>query len=179
MNPPAGDDGDSGYAGSEPIDRALADRFAFVLDIPDWQRLGAEAQERLILTADSSLDPVAAGRLARAIESGRRVVARIRSSLSEVLARYVRILCALLRQANLVLSPRRAVMLLRNIEAVHAARLLDGPDENPATSAFMALRHSLPQRATGEAINETSLLAAHKEAWKAAGVPKNSPIHVL
>ena len=40
MNPPAADDGDSPYAGSEPLDRALADRFAFVLDIPDWQRLG-------------------------------------------------------------------------------------------------------------------------------------------
>ena len=33
MNPPGGDD-DSPYAGSEPLDRALADRFAFILDIP-------------------------------------------------------------------------------------------------------------------------------------------------
>jgi hypothetical protein len=70
-------------------------------------------------------------------------------------------------------------MLLRNIAGVHAARLLDTADADPAASAFLALRHSLPQRATGEAINETSLLAAHKEAWKSAGVPKGSPIHVL
>ena len=179
MNPPAGDGGDSGYTGSEPLDRALADRFAFVLDIPDWQRLAADAQERLILTADSALDSVAAGRLAGAVERGCRVAARIRSSLSEVLARYVRILCALLRQANLVLSPRRAVMLLRNIVAVHAARLLDAPDADPAASAFLALRHSLPQRATGEPINETSVLAAHKEAWKSIAVPENSPMHIL
>jgi len=67
MNPPASDDGDSSYAGSEPLDRALADRFAFVLDIPDWQRLGQEAQERLILTADMPLDSTAAARLAAAL----------------------------------------------------------------------------------------------------------------
>jgi MoxR-like ATPase len=178
MNPPAGDD-DSPYAGSEPLDRALADRFAFILDIPDWQRLGQDAQERLILTADTPLDSAAVARLAAALETGRRTSARIRGSLSEVLARYVRIVCALLRQANLVLSPRRAVMLLRNIAGVHAARLLDSPEADPATSAFIALRHSLPQRATGEAVNETSVFAAHKEAWKSAEVPNDSPIHVL
>jgi MoxR-like ATPase len=179
MNPPAVDDGDSAYAASEPLDRALADRFAFVLDIPDWQRLGQEAQEHLILTADTPLDSAGAAHLAAALETGRRMAARIRESLAEVLARYARIVCALLRQANLVLSPRRAVMLLRNIAGVHAARLLDSADADAAASAFLALRHSLPQRATGEPINETSVLAAHKEAWKTAGVTQDSPIHVL
>jgi hypothetical protein len=70
-------------------------------------------------------------------------------------------------------------MLLRNVAAVHAARLLDAPDADPAASAFLALRHSLPQRATGEPVNETSVLAAHKEAWKSAAVPKNSPMRFL
>src|SRR5215469_5621393 len=102
MNPTAADDGDSPYAGSEPLDRALADRFAFLLDIPDWQRLGQDAQERLILTADTPLDSAAAAGLAAALETGRRMAAHIRGSLSEVLARYVRIVCSLLRQANLV-----------------------------------------------------------------------------
>jgi hypothetical protein len=91
----------------------------------------------------------------------------------------VRIVCALLRQANLVLSPRRAVMLLRNIAGVHAARLLEAADAELGDSAFLALRHSLPQRATGEPINETAVLAAHKEAWKSADVPEGNPIHVL
>jgi MoxR-like ATPase len=179
MNPPVSDDGDSPYAGSEPLDRALADRFAFVLELPDWQRLGQDEQERLILTADAPLHAGAAARLAAVVEAGRSVAGRIHESLSQVLARYVRIVCALLRQANLVLSPRRAVMLLRNIAGVHAARLLGAADADPVASAFLALRHSLPQRATGEAVNETSVLAAHKEAWKSAEVPLDSPIHVL
>jgi hypothetical protein len=107
------------------------------------------------------------------------MAARTRESHSQVLARYVRIVCALLRQANLVLSPRRAVMLLRNVAGVHAARLLDAADADLSSSAFLALRHSLPQRATGEAVNETSVLAAHKEAWKSAEIPEDSPMHVL
>jgi MoxR-like ATPase len=179
MNPPAADDGESPYAGSEPLDRALADRFAFVLDIPDWQRLGQEAQERLILTADAPPGCEDMVRLAAAVEFGRAAAARTRESRSQVLARYVRILCALLREANLTVSPRRAVMLLRNIAGVHAARLLDAADADLDGSAFLALRHSLPQRATGEAVNETSVLAAHKEAWKSAGIPEDSPMHLL
>jgi MoxR-like ATPase len=179
MNPPASDSADSPYAGSEPLDLALADRFAFLLEVPDWQRLGADAQERLILTADTPLGSADASRLAATVDTGRAVAARLCDSLSQVLARYVRIVCALLRQANLVLSPRRAVMLLRNIAGLHAARLLDAADADLSGSAFLALRHSLPHRATGEAVNETSVLAAHKEAWKSAEIPKDGPIHVL
>jgi MoxR-like ATPase len=179
MNPPASDGGDSPYAGSELLDRALSDRFAFILEIPDWQRIGQDAQERLILTADAPPGSADVVRLAAAIGAGRAAAARTRESRAQVLARYVRIVCALLRQANLVLSPRRAVMLLRNIAGVHAARLLDAADADLSGSAFLALRHSLPQRATGEAVNETSVLAAHKEAWKSAGIPEDGPLHVL
>ena len=107
------------------------------------------------------------------------MAARIRDSMSGVLARYIRLVCALLRQSGIVLSPRRAVMLLRNIAGVHAARLLASPDADPSLSAFLALRHSLPQRATGHPVKELHLISAHKEAWKAAGAADDSPIHLL
>ena len=70
-------------------------------------------------------------------------------------------------------------MLLRNIAGVHAARLLESGDADPAVSAITALNHSLPQHATGETVNELTLLAAHKEDWKAAGVAKDSALHLL
>ena len=149
MNPPPADGEEAAYAGSEPLDTALADRFAFVLEIPDWQRLGPELQETLILTGNSALTAETGRRLAQHIETGRALAARIRESMSGVLARYIRLVCALLRQSGIGLSPRRAVMLLRNIAGVHAARVLAYPGADPSLSAITALRHSLPQRATG------------------------------
>jgi hypothetical protein len=70
-------------------------------------------------------------------------------------------------------------MLLRNIAGVHAARLLASADSDCGGSALLALRHSLPQRATGEVVKDLNLLAAHKEAWKAAGPGADSIIQLL
>jgi MoxR-like ATPase len=179
MNPPPADGEEAAYAGSEPLDTALADRFAFVLEIPDWQRLGPELQETLIRTGNIALTAETGRRLAQHIETGRALAARIRESMSSVLARYIRLVCVLLRQSGIVLSPRRAVMLLRNIAGVHAARVLAHPDADPSLSTITALRHSLPQRATGHPVQEVHLISAHKEAWKAAGAAFDSPIHLL
>jgi MoxR-like ATPase len=179
MNPPNGDDNGSGYSGAEPLDAALADRFAFVLEMPDWHNLAPAAQEALILVTDSDPSTETAQRLAAMVDTGRSLLESIRTSSGAMLARYVRILCALLRQSGLVLSPRRAVMLLRNIGGVHAARLLASGDSDCSGSALLALRHSLPQRATGETVKDLNLLAAHKEAWKEAGAEGNSVLQLL
>ena len=46
MNPPPADDTDAAaptYAGAEPLDVALADRFAFVITVPSFDALRAQA----------------------------------------------------------------------------------------------------------------------------------------
>ena len=46
MNPPPADDADAAaptYAGAEPLDVALADRFAFVITVPSFDALRAQA----------------------------------------------------------------------------------------------------------------------------------------
>ena len=114
------------------------------------------------------------------VETGRRMAARIRDSLSAVLARYVRIVCALLRQANLVLSPRRAVMLLRNIAGVHAARLLDTPDADPARSPHSS-RSATPCRSVLPAKRSTTpvSLPPTRRPGNRPESFEDSPIHVL
>ena len=48
MNPCSGDqEGASDYLGSEPLDPALVDRFAVILEVGDWEQL-SEKQQRLI-----------------------------------------------------------------------------------------------------------------------------------
>ncbi len=181
MNPPALEQEEgSTYRGSEPLDLALADRFAFAIEVPAWADLPEAQQHQIILARDDEVCPEAARALRGRIASGRQLVPRLHEQLAERLAVYVRLLVALLAQAGAVLSPRRAGMLLRNIVTVHAARLLTAPDAAPRESALLALTHSLPQRATEEAVpDRVRLLAAHREAWKAADLGPDDPARVL
>jgi MoxR-like ATPase len=176
MNPPASGDDSTIYSGSEPLDAALADRFSFVIEIPDWQQLPHSLQEQLIRSEDT---PPVLPDLPAQIARGRALAATLRELHSQQLAAYIRLICASLRLANLALSPRRAVMLLRNLAGVHAARLLLDPNAKMEASAWLTLRHSIPQRATGEAVPEVALLTAHKEAWKQTHLEAGSPFRHL
>jgi MoxR-like ATPase len=180
MNPPADDEDEGGYRGSEPLDLALADRFALVVEMPAWERLDESRQEAIICAGDEAVDPVAAAALRSRVEAGKLLLPRLHAELERKLSVYVRLVAALLRQGGVVLSPRRAGMLLRNIVAVHAARLLGRPDAAVRESALLALSHSLPQRVTGEAVpDRVKLLTVHREAFAAVDLPDDDPRRVL
>ena len=51
MNPPMSEDDDEGYLGSEPLDPALTDRFAFVVNMPSWDRYNEAEQLAICLTS--------------------------------------------------------------------------------------------------------------------------------
>ena len=55
MNPPTTDDEDTGYAGSEPLDKALADRFAFVVEMPSWSEFSKAEQLEVIQAKDKRI----------------------------------------------------------------------------------------------------------------------------
>lgn len=171
MNPPVSDaDGASsdvaGYIGSEPLDEALADRFAFIVPMPAWEQLTAEQQQAIILCQDGPVDAQVAAGLMAMLAAGRSELQRLRERYAKPLSSYVRSVKLLLAKAKLDLSPRRTTMLLGNILAVHAARIAQGEQADLKGSAFVALINSLPQRALGAAVNEVPVLAAHKEAWR-------------
>jgi MoxR-like ATPase len=179
MNPPISEDDDDGYIGSEPLDPALADRFAFIVEVPTWNDYGEAEQIAIILADDSAVRPEAATNLRRAIASTRAALASIRDSIGEPVAVYVRTLMALLSQAGMSLSPRRAGMLLRSIVAVHAAAISIDADANPTDSALLALRNGLPQLAEGKRINEAKLLGAHREAWRLVDIRPGDPLRAI
>ena len=180
MNPPLGEvDDDQGYRGSEPLDQALADRFAFVLEMPAWNQFDEQQQERIILCGDDGISPLAAKRLRERIQAGRLMLPSVRELLGDKLATYVRLVMALLCQAELGLSPRRGGMLLRNILALHTARLLVEPDANVGESCLLALTHSFPQRALGVEVSRIKVLKCHREAWRAAALDNDDPRRLL
>ena len=179
MNPPVSEDQDGGYIGSEPLDPALADRFAFIVNMPPWDRYNEDEQLAIILADDQDVPAGSASNFQRVIASTKAALPSIRGSMADAVAVYVRSLIALLAQAGISLSPRRAGMLLRSTLAVHAAALTLDANAKPAESALLAVRNSIPQVAEGIAVPETKLPAAHREAWKLAGVKPGDPLRAI
>lgn len=179
MNPPITEEDDDGYVGSEPLDTALADRFAFVVAMPGWELYNEEEQLAVILGDDGTIAAEASDRLRRCIAAARAALPTVGSHFGEAVAIYVRTVVALLAQAGLALSPRRAGMLHRSILAVHAVSTTINLDSDPAESTLLALRSALPQRAQGARIPETKLLGAHREAWRLARVGKRDPLTAI
>lgn len=177
MNPPPDEEAAelSLYRGSEPLDAALADRFAFIVTMPGWSDFAPEAQERLIVASRQPLAPEAGERLERVIAEGRRRLPDLHTRLSSSLSRYVRIATDLCREANIDFSPRRAATFCRNILAVHAARSTIDPTATLADSAWLAFSHSSPQAAYSKPPAVTKLYIVHQRAWQLAAVPEEDP----
>src|SRR5207249_3377650 len=123
MNPPPSEDDDEPtYRGSEALDVALADRFAFVVEMPAWDTFADSDQEQVILATDTPIDLTSAARLRGLLENANLLLPAVRDEYGRQLATYVRLVTGLLARGGLVCSPRRTGMLLRNIAAVHTAR---------------------------------------------------------
>jgi len=197
MNPPGDGTGDQdydAYLGSLPLDTALADRFAFIVETPGWEQLTEEQRREVVCVSQQPLDPAVAERLCQLVDSGRSLLPGILDDSLVQLAEYVQVVNDLLRAARsadgdttgdspgaraIELSPRRAGMLARNIAAVHVASLLLESKPGLRDSARIALEHSIPQRAQGIDVPRMRLLAAHREAWDLAELEPFDPRRYL
>jgi len=179
MNPPSTEDSDNGYLGSEPLDAALADRFAFIAEMPAWGRLSEQEQLAVIQAVDKPVTREDAQPLINLLERAQQAIALVSQAMAGGVASYVRTLCALLAQAGITLSPRRAAMLYRNILAVLACASLVSPALSASDAALLAVSCALPQRAQGLVVPEVKLLAAHKEAWRLSSMAANDPLKLI
>ncbi len=179
MNPPSTVDDDNGYLGSEPLDAALADRFAFVVEMPGWSALNEAEQLAIIRAADLTPTDKDCKALTDVLVRTRATLALIDEHTAAGVGSYVRTLTALLAQAGVVLSPRRAGMLYRSVLAVNAAALALDPGISAADAALLAVGNALPQRAQGIAVPAVKLLAAHRDAWRLANINPNDPLRAI
>jgi MoxR-like ATPase len=182
MNPPPREDQDAtadAYLGCQPLDPALADRFAFVVEVPCWEKFSAEKQMELIRNGGRPESGNAASRLRSLLSTAKVFSGAFLDANAAPLAEYVQTVCALLRTSGVALSARRAVTLYSNIAAVHGVRLAADPQAKPGDSALLALRHSIPQRASGASVQDLSLLTAHREAWSRFQFQSDSKVAVL
>jgi MoxR-like ATPase len=182
MNPPFCPDAEEGevdeiYAGSLPLDPALADRFPYVVVMPTLLDLSKKDRLALIRKGDSEPDP--AIRLADLVEQAKDAYQLQPESIFAWAASYVEALLSPLAEASFMISGRRAAFLVRNIVSVFSSGSVLGYSDTIADSAFLALKWGLPQRAQGRTVKESLLNAIHKQAILIAGEPESSPWHAI
>ena len=179
MNPPPSDDAAAvSYAGSEPLDIALADRFAFIVEAPAFGDLSAADQAQVVRRGGETEADVGE-RLASAVRETRERLAVAGDALAEALAEYVPLVAQKLATASHPLSTRRAVQLGRNIAAVAAAMGVLGIDGKADAPYWTALRHSIPDAAWGHPVPGAQLLGAHKAAWEIARLQDQPELKAL
>lgn len=180
MNPPPRVDGpsaDQEYVGAEPLDIALADRFAFVVNVPAFGDL-TRAEQLQVLDRGGRLSPDAAATFTEALAS-------IRSALEaddgwrRAAVEYVHMAATKLDEAGHPLSTRRAVQLVSNIGAVRAVLDATTKASTLEDACYGALRHSLPDAAFGREVPGAALLAIHHAAWEVARLEAADPMKAI
>ena len=154
------------YEGSISLDQALADRFAFILEVPDWQDLSEEEQRR-ILQGEAITDPVACGEALRGlVETLRPRFEALVAEPPAQTAEYVRIASSLLGQSGYRVSPRRVRLILRNVLALGLVHEYLRSGAEARDWHRQGLGWSLPQRAWRAPVPQHAVDAAHVDAWE-------------
>ncbi len=176
MNPPLTDDTDPGdaYEGSLPLDPALADRFAWVVELPALIDLAPE--DRIALISRGGTQAGSPPDLGSLVGQTRQQIAGLSGDDLAWITRYVDGLVPPLAEARLAISGRRAVMLAGGIASLHAASLVLGQNLKLEDCGLAAVRTGLPQRAQGRVIEASKLTAIHRAAVRLAGEPASAPM---
>ena len=170
------------YAGAEPLDAALADRFPFIVSVPDWEALSDADRAHVLSDQFEGRHefPVAIGDL---VAEARACYGGLVQSLSKALSPFVLALVPKLRAARFDVSTRRATMLLRCAIAIHAARTVlarHAVAEAPRLydSVLLSVQNTLPDRARRR-ITAPEIIAICKTAWELVALDDADPMRAL
>jgi MoxR-like ATPase len=164
MNPAASDQSDlESYTGSEPLDPALADRFALFVKAVDWDDLNEEERNAVTSPAGEGKLAEINDRLKAHIEECRgRFVTQLERCPQGVLD-YVTTAVTALNGAKVRISPRRARLMSRSLLA---ATVLQNSFQEK--TARLVLDCSMPHGTWGSEVAKNVLDAAHRLAWDAS-----------
>lgn len=194
MNPPVRDDDeeqDNGapeYFGVEPLDPALADRFTFLIEVPNWDDLTDAEQARLLVDQfrgkhDFSVD------LTALLDDAERTYSLLQTDLPQRLSAYFLALGkARSGAAQQPFSTRRMATLMRAALALQAARVALARGADPAArpqdidwepSVWLAVQHGDPELAGLGTVDRARQLALHRQAWTLSGLDDDDPWRAL
>ena len=175
MNPCSADQGGTeDYAGSEPLDPALADRFALVVNAADWGELTSEQQAAIVApSGEGEVTPVNET-LRSAVAAWRERFLAAASACPPQVTVYVTTAVNALNGAGVRISPRRARLMARSLVAAGIVA------ECSSSAVFRSvLDCSLPHRTWGQAVEPAVVTAAHRLAWEASRAQAGAWIHAF
>jgi MoxR-like ATPase len=175
MNPCTADQGAAEeYAGSEPLDPALADRFALFVEAVDWPALTDGERRRIADPGGEGRTADDGGALRRAVEGWRSEFLRQLESSPGLVLEYATAAVTALNGAGIRVSPRRSRLLARSLLAVSVVA------GEPTSSLFrLVLECSLPHATWGARPSLEAVAAAHRLAWDTATAAADRWIHAF
>jgi len=171
MNPlftETGSDGDN-YDGSISLDQALADRFAFIIDVPDWEGLTIEEQNMVIDPSGEGVVNSRSDELISFVEKLKPVFLDKMKDPGRKIVDYCRIITTLLGDAGYRISPRRARLLARNLISTLLVASELGSDVDQMTEDVLfklCITWSIPHRAWKGSIPSHIIDVAHAECMR-------------
>jgi MoxR-like ATPase len=173
MNPCSADqDGGEDYAGSEPLDPALADRFALIVQASDWSDLSPEQQAAIVAPSGEGRVTAPNERLRAALKQWRADFVAQADACPAPVTSYVTSVVSALNGASVRVSPRRARLLARSLIA---ATVVAGRASTRLWKSV--LECSLPHATWGQAVDPQVVAAAHRVAWDASRESADAWIH--
>jgi len=168
------------YAGTTPLDSALADRFAWIIKTPSFSIINEDDRHKIISnhTSDDSPalghwsktenfcpDAETKERMAEWFKRAASIYKNYLANCNDVIS-YVDDVCVTLSGSGKIppVEGRRAGILLRNILSLAAVRDAYGINGGIEAAASKALFCSFPNEAVDEAIPKDLLLTAHEKA---------------
>jgi MoxR-like ATPase len=184
MNPPMSLDSleaeNEIYEGSQALDPALADRFPYIIEIPDFCDMEPDDRRRIVMQGSAPVEQSASTldlrKLVRQCKSNRK---EAELASLEWLSAYVDALVPPLREAKLSISGRRAVNLAQTTISILAASTTLQCELDVENASFLALKWGITQRAQGQVVDESKLLGIHRMACQQASQCVSSSTHRL
>ena len=164
MNPPSSET--EVYSGAETLDAALADRFAFVICVPDWRDMDPSDQQLIIQANRDEGSNEVFPHLIAFLEKARGVFSKSIADTPIEISDYARCATNFLIKSKVRISPRRARQLARNIVALKTVYEVLQKDAQDMEYCKLALEWSIPHRAFKENFNDAVINYVHIETLK-------------
>jgi MoxR-like ATPase len=175
MNPVTNDQaGLEEYAGSEPLDPALADRFSLLVWAVDWDDLSDEERLKVADPGGEGKKSDDGGKLKKQLGLWRKEFLRQQKNCPEFILIYTTTVINALNGAGVRISPRRSRLMARSLLA---SEIISGGSSSRLFKLILSC--SVPHVAWGEEVAAQVISAAHRAGWDTAQETEGKWIHAF